>query len=601
MAETRKNRIEDYALIGDLRTAALVGRDGSLDWLCLRRFDGAACFAALVGESENGRWLLAPKGAVRRTQRHYHENTLVLETEYETAEGKVAVIDFMPQAAGSNRTDVVRVVEGRGGKVAMQTEIVLRMEYGIVLPWVQRTDDGLIAIAGPDAVVIRTPVPLEGKNFRTSGTFTVAEGERVPFVMTSFDCLLDIPPAIDPLRQLEETESWWRNWVSQCTYRGEWREAVVRSLITLKALTHSATGGIVAAPTTSLPELIGGGRNWDYRFCWIRDATFTLYALLISGYREEARAWREWLSRAVAGAPSQLQPLYGVAGERRLTECELPWLCGYADSRPVRIGNDAASQVQLDVYGELMDAFHLARAHDIESEDHTWQVQRALLDFLESNWSKPDRGIWEMRGTPRHFTHSKVMAWVAMDRAVKAITRFGLDGPKDRWVALRDRIHADICRNGFDAERNTFVQCYGEPALDGALLMLPLVGFLPVDDARIAGTVEAIRNELVVDGFVRRYKTEDGTDGLTGDDGVFLPCSFWLADNLAMMNRNDEAKEMFERLLALRNDVGLLSEEYDPRAKRLLGNFPQAFSHIALINTAYNLSRSRAPKLRGSG
>lgn len=590
------NRIEDYAMIGDLHTAALVGRDGSLDWLCLPRFDAPACFAALVGEPENGRWLLAPDCRVNEVSRRYRDDTLVLETEYRTPEGAVVVIDFMPHTAERERTDVIRIVRGRSGRVRMRTEIIVRFDYGKILPWVRHTENGLLAIAGPDLLGITSPIRLRGKDFRTAGEFAVSEGETVAFVLSYVRSHLGEPAPIDPLEQLEKTESWWREWAGQCAYDGRWRGAVIRSLITLKALTYAPTGGIVAAPTTSLPELVGAARNWDYRFCWLRDAAFTLYALLISGYRDEAREWREWLLRSVAGAPSQIQPLYGIAGERRLTEYQIPWLAGYADSRPVRVGNEGASQYQLDIFGEIMDAFHVARMHDIEPLDYTWAFQQALVEALESDWAAPDRGIWEVRGPQRDFTHSKVMAWVAMDRAVKAVTRFGLDGPKNRWRALRDRIHADICRRGFDAERNCFVQYYGGKALDGALLLMALVGFLPVDDPRIVGTVNAIRKELDVDGLMRRYNTDDGTDGLDGGEGAFLPCTLWLVDNLAMMGSTAEAQRIFERVLDLRNDVGLLAEEYDTRRQCLVGNFPQAFSHVALVNSAYNLSPSSGPE-----
>ncbi len=584
------SRIEDYAMIGDLRTAALVGRDGSVDWLCLPRFDSPACFAALLGNEENGRWLIAPAGEVTEVRRRYRDDTLVLETEFSTPQGTVALIDFMPYAGREDRTDMVRLVEGRNGKVAMRTEMVFRFDFGKVIPWVERTADGVSAIAGPLALRIRTPVALAGKDFRTVGTFTVAAGETIPFVLTSYRSHLSEPSPIDPLRELRENDSWWRNWSARCSYDGAWREPMVRSLITLKGLTYHPTGGIVAAATTSLPETLGGARNWDYRFCWIRDASFTLYALLISDFIEEARAWREWLLRSVAGTPEQLQTLYGVAGERQLIEYEIDWLDGYAASRPVRVGNAASTQFQLDVYGELMDAFHVARRHGIRPIDHAWSVQQALVEFLESNWDKPDEGIWEVRGPRRHFTYSKTMAWVALDRAVKAVERFKLAGPLDRWRALRDRIHADVCRQGFDAERNTFVQYYGGKSLDASLLLLAPIGFLPANDPRIVGTVTAIRRELMSDGLVRRYNTEDGVDGLSGQEGAFLACTFWLADNLAMMGKHDEARDLFERLLDLRNDVGLLAEEYDPRAKRLVGNFPQAFSHIALVNTAHNLT-----------
>jgi GH15 family glucan-1,4-alpha-glucosidase len=591
----RSSRIEDYAVIGDLRTAALVGKDGSIDWLCLPRFDSPACFAALLGGHDNGRWLIAPEGEISEVRRRYRDDTLILETEFDTPQGSVAVIDFMPHDGESQRTDIIRLVEGRGGEVTMRTELVFRFDYGKVIPWVRRVDDGISAVAGPASLRIRTPVELSGKDFRTRGHFTVREGETVPFALTWSPSHRPDPGPIDPMAQLRETERWWRDWSAQCTYEGRWREPVIRSLITLKALTYDPTGGIVAAATTSLPEAPGGARNWDYRYCWVRDASFTLYALLISGYREEARAWREWLLRAVAGTPEQLQTVYGVGGERELAEFEAPWLKGYANSRPVRIGNGAAVQFQLDVYGELMDAFHVSRTHGIEPIDHAWAVQRALLDFLESNWSEPDEGIWEIRGPRRHFTYSKVMAWVACDRAAKAVQRFHLHGPAERWSAMRDEIHTEVCQRGFNAKRNSFVQYYDGDTLDGSLLLMPLVGFLPVSDPRVAGTVEAIRSDLMSDGLVRRYETDAGVDGLEGSEGAFLACTFWLADNLAMMGKTEEARTVFERLLHLRNDVGLLAEEYDPHAKRLLGNFPQAFSHIALVNTAYNLSVARGP------
>lgn len=597
--------IEDYAVIGDLKTAAMIGRDGSIDWLCLPRFDAAACLAGLLGDVSNGRWGLEPEGTVNAVRRRYRDDTLILETEFETDEGTVALIEFMPCSddGAGERTDVVRLVQGRKGQVAMRTEIVIRFDYGKTVPWARHTEQGFSAIAGADALVIRTPVRLHGKDFRTTGRFTVRAGETVPFVLTYFRSHLKEPPPIDPARALADTERWWHEWAAQCTYGGPWRDAVLRSLITLKALSHRPTGGIIAAPTTSLPELLGGTRNWDYRYCWIRDATFTLYALLTSGFHDEARAWREWLLRAVAGMPSQLQPLYGVAGERSLMEYEVPWLPGYEASRPVRVGNGAASQFQLDIYGEVLDAFHVANRHAVEPKDDSWRLQQVLIEFLESNWAKPDNGLWEVRGSRRHFTHSKIMAWVGMDRAVKAITRFHLEGPLARWRALRDEIHADICRRGFDVQRNAFVQYYGGTALDSALLMMPLVGFLPADDPRVVGTVEAIRKELAVNDYlVRRCHADADTDGPDSREGAFLVCSFWLADNLAMMRRTAEARRIFEHLLALRNDVGLLAEEYDPQTKRLLGNFPQALSHIALVNTAYNLSARGGPsRHRSSG
>lgn len=588
-------RIEDHALIGDLRTAALVARDGTIDWFCPRRFDAPACFAALLGTSGNGQWRLAPREAGARVTRRYLPDTLVLETEFATPDGVATLTDFMPHDPPHDRTDIIRILRGVSGRVAMRTEVVLRFDYGSQVPWVRHEEDALRAVAGPDAVVLRSPVGLRGRDFRSRADVTVAAGEAIPFVLTCHPSHLPEPAALDAPGQLETTCAWWRDWAARCTHDGEWRDAVRRSLITLKALTYAPTGGIVAAPTTSLPEWPGGPRNWDYRYCWVRDATFTLYALLISGYREEAVAWREWLLRAVAGMPAQLQPLYGVAGERRLQETELPWLAGFADSRPVRTGNAAHGQTQLDIYGELLDAIHAARRHDISPLADAWQVECALVEFLETRWSKPDRGIWEIRGPERHFTHSKVMTWVAMDRAVKAVERFGLPGDPIRWAALRDRIHADVCRHGFDAERNTFVQSYGSHALDGALLMLPMVGFLPATDPRILGTVRAVRERLTVDGLIRRYEPDEGTDGLPGEEGVFLPCTFWLADNLAMTGQTMEAREVFERLLGLRNDLGLLAEEYDPVGRRQLGNFPQAFSHIALVNTAHNLTPRLGP------
>jgi GH15 family glucan-1,4-alpha-glucosidase len=595
MAEGGKSRpIEDYALLGDLGTAALVGRGGAIDWFCPPRFDAGACFAALLGDGGNGCWRLAPE-APHETRRRYLPDTLVLETVHATEAGVVEVLDFMPYSGTSGRTDIVRLVRGRAGRVAMATEIVLRFDYGSVIPWVRHGDGGMRAIGGPDAIVIRTPVALKGANFRSSGSFTVAEGETVPFVLTCFRSHVAEPPTIDPEVRLDETVAWWREWAGRCSYRGPWRDQVVRSLITLKALTHAETGAIVAAPTTSLPEEIGGARNWDYRFCWLRDATFTLYALQMSGYDDEARAWRDWLLRAVAGNPSQMQPLYGIAGERRLPELELSWLAGYEGSRPVRIGNLARTQAQLDVYGEVMDLLHVARIRHLEPLEDAWALQLKLVEYLESCWDEPDHGLWEMRGPRRQFTHSKVMAWVALDRAVKGVTRFGLPGPADRWRALAERIRAEVCREGYDSERNTFVQHYGGRSLDGALLMLPLVGFLPPEDRRVAGTVAAIQNELCVDGLVRRYIPDDDLDGMPGGEGVFLACSFWLVDNLALLGRHAEARALFARLLGFCNDLGLIAEEYDPVAGRQLGNFPQAFSHIALINSAHNLTTAQGP------
>jgi len=588
--------IEDYALIGDNETAALVGRDGSIDWFCVPRFDSGACFAALLGTSDHGRWLIAPAGDVLRSRRRYRSDTLVLETEFETEDGAVRLVDCMTPRR--RNPDIVRMVEGVRGRVPMRMQLIVRFDYGSIVPWVRRLADGtLTALAGPDALCLRTPVETRGRDFMTVAEFTVGAGERVPFTLTWYPSNEPPPEAADPARAIAETEARWREWCSRCQYDGRWRDAVVRSLLTLKALAYQPTGGIVAAPTTSLPERIGGVRNWDYRYCWLRDATFSLYALMICGYVEEARAWRDWLLRAVAGKPTDLQIVYGPAGERRIAEYEIPWLPGYDGSSPVRVGNAAVGQFQLDVYGELMDAMHMTRRMGIEPEEEAWDLQRALLDFLESAWTTPDDGIWEVRGPRRHFTHSKVMAWVALDRAVKAVERFGCDGPVERWKKLRAAIHDEVCRRGYDPTLGAFVQYYGATALDASLLMIPLVGFLPATDERVRRTVEAIERNLMVDGLVRRY-AHDGAetvDGLPPGEGAFLPCSFWFADNLALLGRHDDACRLFERLLALRNDVGLLSEQYDPIRKRLLGNFPQAFTHVSLINTARNLSRTGGP------
>jgi GH15 family glucan-1,4-alpha-glucosidase len=583
------SRIEDYALIGDCETAALVARDGSIDWLCVPRFDSPACFAALLGTPQHGRWLVAPASPPRAIRRRYRDNTLVLETEYETEDGVVAVVDCMPLRPGT--AELVRLVEGRRGHVTMRLELTIRLEYGARVPWVRSVGDGVRAVAGPDALRLRTPVALRGEDLRTVADFTVSAGQRVPFTLTWSPSHTEEPPARDAEASVSETERWWREWCSRCTYDGEWREAVVRSLITLKALTYGPTGGLVAAATTSLPEWIGGVRNWDYRFCWLRDATFSLYALITGGFVDEARAWREWLERAVAGSPEQAQIMYGLAGEARLTEVELPHLPGYEGSAPVRIGNAASEQFQLDVYGEVLDTLHLARRAGLSPDENAWRLQLAMMRFLETAWERPDDGIWEVRGPRRHFTHSKVMAWVAVDRSIKAVERFGHEGPVESWRTLRDRIHIDICARGFDPERGAFVQSYGARELDASLLMIPLVGFLKANDPRMLGTVDAIIRELTHDGFVLRYPTVETIDGLPPGEGVFLPCTFWLADNLALQGRRDEAREIFERLLALRNDVGLLSEEYDPHARRLLGNFPQAFTHVGLINTARTIAR----------
>ena len=584
--------IEDYALIGDCRTAALVSRHGSIDWLCLPHFDSPACFAALLGTPEHGRWLIEPAGGATRVSRRYRSGTLILETEFETASGAFAVTDFMPLRG--DVADVIRLVEGRRGRVSVRMELTMRLDYGSIVPWVRRSEGGIVAIAGPDKLRLETPVELRGENYHTTAEFQVAAGQRVPFVLTWYRSHLPEPTRLDAGAALDETEEWWRSWSSLCTYRGEWREAVHRSLITLKALTFAPTGGIVAAATTSLPEDLGGVRNWDYRFCWLRDATFTLLALMNAGYVDEAGAWREWLLRAAAGKPSELHMLYGLSGERRLTEIELEWLPGYEESRPVRVGNAAWSQFQLDTYGEVMDAMHQCLRAGMGPGEDGWRIEQALLEFLESHWNDPDEGIWEVRGPRRHFTHSKMMAWVAFDRAVRAVERYGLDGPVERWRALRDQVHTEVCRRGFDSEVGAFVQSFGSKQLDASLLMMPLVGFLPATDPRVLGTVSAIQRHLMSDGFVARYVPDAEIDGLPGDEGAFLPCTFWLADNLALQGRHDDARQVFERLLAVRNDIGLLSEEYDPIARRLVGNVPQAFSHIGLINTAFILSRDRS-------
>jgi GH15 family glucan-1,4-alpha-glucosidase len=580
-------RIEDYALIGDCHTAALVARDGSIDWLCLPRFDGGACFAALLGTPENGYWQIAPAEEPRSATRRYRDETLILETEFETSTGRARVVDFMPLR--HEYPDLVRIVEGLEGQVAMQMRMVLRTDYGSIVPWVRQIDRGINAVAGPDSLRLETPIHLRGEDLTTLGNFTVDAGQQTPFVLTWYASHIKPPPSLDAFQALKRTERWWHRWAHRCMYDGPHREAVVRSLVTLKALTYEPTGGIVAAATTSLPERIGGVRNWDYRYCWVRDATLTLEALLTNGYIDEAHAWREWLLRAVAGNPSQMNIMYGLAGERRLTEIELDWLAGYADSKPVRIGNAAHRQFQLDVFGELIDAMHTARAAGHECDENAWRVETKLAEFLETGWKEPDEGIWEVRGPRRHFTHSKVMAWVAFDRLIKDAEQFGFEGPVERWRSVRDEIHKEVCKKGFDKKRNTFVQSYGAPDLDASLLMIPLVGFLPVSDPRVAGTVEAIEKELLIDGFVARYRPKKSVDGLPPGEGAFLACTFWLADNYALLGRRGDAEQLFARLLELRNDVGLLAEEYDPHEQRQVGNFPQAFAHVGLINTAWNL------------
>jgi GH15 family glucan-1,4-alpha-glucosidase len=583
-------RIDDYSLIGDTQTAALVSRDGSIDWTCFPRFDSAACFAALLGGRDNGRWSITTAVPPARTTRRYRDETLVLETEMETAAGAVRLIDFMP--IRGEAPDIVRIVEGLRGEVEMHTDLVIRFDYGRAIPWVRRRQGTFTAIAGPDALCLRSDVELRGENLATVAHFKIAQGEKRAFVLTWYPSHRALPRPLDPLAALTETADWWRSWSARCNFHGPWRNEVAASLRVLKALTYAPTGGVVAAPTTSLPEWPGGVRNWDYRYCWLRDATLTLYALLLGGYTEEAAAWREWLLRAVAGAPADLQIMYGLGGERRLPEYEAPWLTGHDGAKPVRIGNAAHEQFQLDVYGEVMDTLHGARRFGIAPDPWAWSLEKEILASLEARWREPDQGIWEVRGPRRHFTHSKVMAWVAFDRAIKSVESFGGEGPVERWKEVRAEIHREVCARGYDPGRNTFMQSYDRRELDASLLMIPLVGFLPAADPRVAGTVRAVEEDLVTGGFVLRYRTGNGRapDGLPPGEGVFLPCSFWMADAYAQMGRVEDARAMFERLLALRNDVGLLSEEFDPATGKMLGNFPQAFSHLALVNTAYNLS-----------
>jgi GH15 family glucan-1,4-alpha-glucosidase len=587
MIKQQMARIEDYAFLSDTQTGALVSRDGCVDWLCFPRFDSGACFAALLGDRKNGRWKFAPDGEVKATRRRYRDDTLILETEIETADGAVRLIDFMPPR-GKN-PDIVRTIEGLRGNVRMKMELIIRFDYGHIIPWVRKKHGGLEAIAGPDALILRTPIETRGEDLTTVAEFNVAQGDRVPFVLTWFASHGEPPRAIHPEHALQQTEDYWTSWSKRCRDQGPWRDAVMRSLITLKGLTYAPTGGIVAAATTSLPEEIGGVRNWDYRYCWLRDATFTLVALLEAGYVEEARSWREWLLRAVAGSAAQMQIMYGVHGERRLEEFEIEWLSGYENSRPVRIGNAASNQFQLDVYGEVLDSMYCAHTAGIETNETDWNLQAALMNFLESKWEEPDEGIWEVRGGRQQFTHSKMMAWVAFDRAVKLIEHCNCAAGEHlgRWQKIRDQIHAEVCAQGYDPKKKTFTQFYGSEQLDASLLMMPLVGFLPPTDERVRNTIAAVERELMEEGLVVRYRPEqDNVDGLPGTEGVFLLCSFWLADCLHLIGRTDDARALFERLLALRNDVGLLSEQYDPHAKRQLGNFPQAFSHVALVNTA---------------
>jgi len=577
-------------MLGDCHTAALVSKLGSIDWLCLPDFDSAACFAALLGTADHGRWLISPAEPIRGIRRHYREGTLILETEFDTDSGSVMLVDCMMPRGGM--PELVRLVIGKRGQVRMNMELVIRFDYGSVIPWVRRTETGISAIAGPDMLSLRTQVPLHGESFKTVAEFTVSEGEKVPFDLTWYPSTRSEPLPLNIDKAVQDTQNWWREWSDRCSYQGKWRDAVLRSLITLKALTFSPTGGIVASPTTSLPELPGGVRNWDYRFCWVRDATLTLNALLNAGYLDEAREWREWLLRAIAGSPSELNIVYGLRGERRLTEIELSWLPGYEGSVPVRTGNAAYQQFQLDIFGEVFNTFFQCRQAGLDPSRHTGEdVGLALLEFLETGWERPDEGIWEMRGPRRHFTHSKMMAWVAADRAVQSAERGWFPGNTARWKALRDTIHKQVCSDGFDSGLNSFVQYYGSTNLDASLLMIPLVGFLPADDVRVIGTVKAIEKHLLENGFVARYSTDPAVDGMPHGEGKFLACSFWLADNYVLQGRGEDATRLFESLLEIRNDVGLLSEEYDSAARRLLGNFPQAFSHVGLVNTAYNLSR----------
>ncbi|MGW4232611.1 glycoside hydrolase family 15 protein [Streptomyces sp. NPDC004980] len=588
-------RIEDYALIGDLQTAALVGRNGSVDWLCLPRFDSGACFAALLGDEDNGHWRIAPRGTNSTdtcTRRAYVDDSLVLETFWETRTGTVKVIDFMPQR--DKAPDIMRIIEGVSGSVDMSSVLRLRFDFGSVVPWMRRSHGHRVAVAGPDSVWLRSEPPVKtwGQQFSTCSSFTVAEGEKVAFVLTWHPSHSPRPKLIDPYKALGHTLDDWAEWSAKCTYTGRHREAVLRSLITLKALTYAPTGGIVAALTTSLPEEIGGVRNWDYRYCWLRDSTLTLGAMISAGYLEEAAAWRDWLLRAVAGDPADLQIMYGLAGERRLPETELPWLSGYEQSRPVRTGNAAVRQRQLDVYGEVIDSLRVAREAGLGNKPHAWNLQLSLLGFLESTWREPDEGLWEIRGQRRHFVHSKIMAWVAADRAVRSLEEDPeLPGDADRWRAMRDAVHAEVCEKGYDPARNTFTQYYGSQELDASTLLIVRTGFLPPDDPRVVGTVDAVRSGLARDGLIRRYSTEGASvDGLPGDEGAFIACSFWLVDALRRTGREEEAEELFERLLELRNDVGLLAEEYDTVTRRQLGNYPQAFSHIGLVNSAVDLA-----------
>jgi GH15 family glucan-1,4-alpha-glucosidase len=587
------NRIEDYALLGDCRTAALVSRDGSLDWLCLPRFDSGACFAALLGGPEHGRWVLAPERAPDRVERAYRDGSLVLDTTFHLGDSAVTVTDAMP--LGRPYPSIVRLIRGVRGRMRMRTELVLRFDYGSIVPWVRKIDAGIAAIAGPDAVYVRGDVPLRGERMTTVGTVDVAAGQTFELTLAWLPSHLPPPDPIDGRALVDDTVARWHAWTEKCTHHGEYQEAVMRSLVTLAALTDSSTGAIVAAPTTSLPEAARGTRNWDYRYCWLRDATFTLLALAHAGYLDEARAWREWVLRAVAGDPSKLQILYAVDGTRRIVESTIPWLPGFGGAQPVRVGNAAYEQRQLDVFGEVLDSLYQFQRLGLPAEQSGWGLVESLLGCLEDGWEAPDQGIWEVRGPRRQFTHSKVMAWVAFDRGVRLVEELGARGPVERWRGLRARIHEEICRQGYDPDLGTFVQYYGSKRLDASLLLMPLVGFLPPTDARVQGTARAVERHLMRDGLVMRYETHPAIDGLPPGEGVFLPCSFWLADVWALLGRHDDARRLFERLLALRNDVGLLAEEYDPAARRMLGNFPQAFSHVSLVDTALNLSRPAGP------
>ena len=590
--------IERYALIGDCHTAALVGDDGSMDWLCFPRFDSAACFAALLGGPEHGRWLLAPTAAPLRVSRRYRDGSVILETDFETAQGSVRVIDFMPLS--DHRWDVVRIVEGLSGRLAMRMELVVRFDYGSVMPWVRRSEGVLLITAGPDTLQLSSSVEVQGENMKSVAEFSIGAGQRETFVMNYRPSHRPMIEAVEPQSALEQTERFWNEWSGRCSYRGRWQGAVARSLVTLKALTYLPSGGMVAAPTTSLPEQPGSTRNWDYRYCWLRDATFTLNALLLAGYEDEAVAWQEWLLRAIAGSPDDVQTLYGVTGARRLDEYAVPWLPGYEKSAPVRVGNAASKQFQLDVYGEVMDTLHLARAADMQPHPVAWPLQVAMLRFLASHWRLPDEGIWEVRGPRRQFTHSKVMVWVAFDRAIRDAQQYGFEGPLPEWQAVREEIHHEVCTRGFNRALNSFVQSYDSEYLDSSLLLIPQVGFLPPSDERVIGTVEAVQRHLVRDGLVLRYSTQTNVDALPPGEGTFLPCSFWLADALLLIGRRQEAEDLFERLLSLGNDVGLFAEEYEPRSRRMLGNFPQALTHMALVNTARMLSMPEQQAQRAS-